>query len=289
LQGAEFVNNELFLCGNVDDLEKKSTGGRMVRFVIDTEGTKSMTVVFNTVMYGSNKTIYDHGWNALAVSSDQKYIYVNSGARTDHGEVQDNGGLYPGARDNALTSKIFRFPVDAKDLMLTDDLPKLKAEGYIYAEGVRNAYDMAFDASGNLFAVSNSSDYDNPEDMFWVRQGKHFGFPWVMGGIENPQQFKDWQPDPATDPFINQFSHSWQVKYFRNDTTFPKIPDTLKFARVYRISGPMPMNTAVIPDVCSTAIKPALQLAHLLPIVHRSLYSSTRKKCFLMNSGEMDS
>jgi mono/diheme cytochrome c family protein len=238
LQGAAFVKDELFLCGNVDNLEKKSTGGRMVRFVIDTAGAKNMTVVFNTVMYGSNKTIYDHGWNALAVSSDLKYIYVNSGARTDHGEVQDNGGLYPGARDNALTSKIFRFPVDAKDLMLTDDLQKLKTEGYLYAEGVRNAYDMAFDGSGNLFAVSNSSDYDNPEDMFWVRQGKHFGFPWVMGGIENPQQFKDWQPDPTTDPFINQFSHSWQVRYFRNDTSFPKIPDTLKFSPGVQNVGP---------------------------------------------------
>lgn len=186
LQGAEFAENELFLCGNVDDAEKKSTGGRLVKFLIDTAGAKNMTVVFNTVMYGSNKTIYDHGWNALAVSPDQKYIFVNSGARTDHGEVQDNGGMFPGARDNALTSKIFRFPIDATDLMLTDDEPKLKAEGYIFSEGVRNAYDMAFDPSGNLFAVSNSSDYDNPEDMFWIRQGRHFGFPWVMGGIENP-------------------------------------------------------------------------------------------------------
>ena len=210
----------------------------MVRFDIDTAGAKNMTVVFTTVMYGSNKTIYDHGWNALAISPDQKYIYVNSGARTDHGEVQDNGGLYPGARDNALTSKIFRFPVEAKDLHLTDDLQKLKADGYIYAEGVRNCYDMAIDPSGNLFAVSNSSDYDNPEDMFWVRQGRHYGFPWVMGGIENPQQYKDWKPDPETDPFINPFSHSWQVKYFHNDTTFPKIPDTLRFTPGVQNLGP---------------------------------------------------
>jgi mono/diheme cytochrome c family protein/glucose/arabinose dehydrogenase len=238
LQGAEFVKNQLFLSGNVDDLAKKSTGGRMVRYDVDTAGAKNMTVVFNTVMYGSNKTIYDHGWNALAVSPDQKYIYVNSGARTDHGEVQDNGGLYPGARDNALTSKVFRFPIDAKDLQLTDDLPKLKADGYLYCEGIRNAYDMAFDPSGNLFAVSNSSDYDNPEDMFWIRQGHHYGFPWVMGGIENPQQYKDWKPDPATDPFINPFSHSWQVRYFHTDTTFPKIPDSLRFSPGVQNLGP---------------------------------------------------
>lgn len=238
LQGAEFVKNQLFLSGNVDDTAKKTTGGRMVKFDTDTAGARNMTVVFNTVMYPSNKTIYDHGWNALAASADGKYIYVNSGARTDHGEVQDNGGLYPGARDNALTSKVFRFPTDAKDLMLTDNEPLLKQNGYIYSEGIRNAYDMAFDATGNLFAVSNSSDYDNPEDMFWIRQNHHYGFPWVMGGIENPQQYKDWQPDPKTDKFINEFSHSWRVKYFRNDSTFPKVPDSVKFSPGVQNLGP---------------------------------------------------
>ncbi|MDV3307788.1 MAG: cytochrome c class I, partial [Cyclobacteriaceae bacterium] len=47
---------------------------------------------------------------------------------------------------------------------------------------------------------------------------------WVMGQLDNPQQFKDWQPDPKTDPFINPFSHAWRVRYFRNDPTFPKRP-----------------------------------------------------------------
>lgn len=228
LQGAVFHGNQLFLCGNVDMNDKKGTGGRMVRCDVDTTAT-NITVVFNTASYGSNRTIYDHGWNALAVSADGKYIFVNSGARTDHGEVQDNGGLYPNARDNALTGKIFRFPINAKDLQLDDNEKKLKDSGYIYAEGIRNAYDMALDASGNLFAVSNSSDYDNPEDMFWIREGRHYGFPWVMGGIENPQQYPDWNPNPDTDPFINRFSHSWQVRYFATDTAFPKIPAGVKF------------------------------------------------------------
>jgi len=230
LQGAAFVKDQLFLCGNVDLNDKKGTSGRMVRAKVDTSGASEIITVFNTVGYGSNRTTYDHGWNALEVSADGKYVFVNSGARTDHGEVQDNGGLYPGARDNALTSKVFRFPVDARDLMLPDDINKLKEDGYLYAEGIRNAYDMAIDDKGNLFAVSNSSDYDNPEDMFWVREGHHYGFPWVIGGIENPQQFPDWNPDPDKDLFINRFSHSWQVRYFANDTTFPKIPEGVKFS-----------------------------------------------------------
>jgi glucose/arabinose dehydrogenase len=238
LQGAVFLKNSLFLCGNIDDLGKKSTKGRMVRCDLQPSDSFKIQAVFNTVEYGANKTIYDHGWNALAISPEGKYIFVNSGARTDHGEVQDDGGLYPNARDNALTAKIFRFPVDAKDLYLTDDEVKLKAEGYIYAEGIRNAYDMAFDPEGNLFAVVNSADYDHPEDMFWVREGRHYGFPWIMGGVENPQQFPDWHPDPDRDSFINRFSHSWEVRYFHNDTAFPKIPPGMKFSPGVQNIGP---------------------------------------------------
>jgi len=238
LQGAVFSGNTIFLCGNADTNSHKTTRGRMVRYDILPSGNYKMTVVFNTVDYGANKTIYDHGWNAMEVSPDGKYVYVNSGARTDHGEVQDNGGLYPNARDNALTAKIFRFPADAKDLYLTDDEAKLKADGFIYAEGIRNAYDMAFDGNGNLFAVSNSPDYDMPEDMFWVRQNHHYGFPWIMGGLENPQQYPDWKPDPDTDPFIPRSSHSWRVEYFHTDTNFPKIPAGVKFSPGVQNLGP---------------------------------------------------
>ncbi len=238
LQGAAFLNNTLFLCGNVSTNDNKTIRGRMVRYNLQPSKPAELTVVFNTIDYGANKTIFDHGWNALEISPDRKYIYVNSGARTDHGEVQDNGGLYPNARDNNLTSKIFRFPVDARDLLLTDDKAKLVADGYLYAEGIRNAYDLAFDADDNLFAVSNSPDYDMPEDMFWIRQNHHYGFPWVMGGIENPQQYNDWKPDPDTDPFINRTSHSWEVKYFHTDPAFPKIPAGVTFSPGVQNLGP---------------------------------------------------
>jgi glucose/arabinose dehydrogenase/mono/diheme cytochrome c family protein len=237
LQGAAFLNNTLFLCGNVYSDNKKTTWGRMVRYNMDSSKPQ-MSVVFTTVQYAANKTIYDHGWNAMVISPDYRYIYVNSGARTDHGEIQDNGGAYPNARDNALTSKIFRFPTDAKDLLLPNDEATLKANGYLYAQGIRNAFDMAFDPEGNCFAVSNSADYDYPEDMFWIRQDHHYGFPWVMGGIENPQQYKDWQPDPDTDPFINKSTHAWETKYYYNDTLFPARPAGRKFSPGVQNLGP---------------------------------------------------
>ncbi|MEJ0105701.1 MAG: hypothetical protein WDO19_25435 [Bacteroidota bacterium] len=97
---------------------------------------------------------------------------------------------------------------------------------------------MAFDASGNLFAVVNSGDYDSPEDMFWIRAGHHYGFPWMMGGIENPQQYPGWKPDPETDLFINKFSHSWQVKYYYNDSAFPAIPAGVRFSPGVQNLGP---------------------------------------------------
>ncbi|HLU90346.1 MAG TPA: hypothetical protein VKZ51_10975, partial [Cyclobacteriaceae bacterium] len=230
--------NSLFLCGNISVNNNKGTKGRMVRIDLDGSGGHQLVEVFNTVEYGTNKTTFDHGWNALEISPDKEHIYVNTGSRTDHGEVQDNDGAYPLARDNALTAKIFRFPIKAENLLLPNDEAELKKEGYIYAEGIRNAYDMAFDGEGNLFAVSNSGDYDHPEDMFWVREGHHYGFPWIMGGVENPQQYPDWQPDPKTDPFLNQFAHAWLVKYFHNDPEFPPVPEGIRFTAGVLNLGP---------------------------------------------------
>lgn len=238
LQGAAIYKNSLFLTGNTKVNNGLGNKGRMVRYDLKPGAKPVMSVVFNTVEYGTNRTVFDHGWNALEISPDGKYIFVNSGARTDHGEVQDNNGAWPNARNGALTSRIFRFPFNSKDLILPDDETKLKADGYIYAEGIRNAYDLAFDGKNNLFAVSNSSDYDHNEDMFWIRQGHHYGFPWVIGGIENPQQYPDWQPNPDTDPFIPRSAHAWAVKYFRNDPDFPKIPAGVKFSAGIQNLGP---------------------------------------------------
>lgn len=238
LQGGAIYKNTLFLTGNTKVNNGLGNKGRMVRYDLKEGAKPAMSVVFNTAEYGTNRTVFDHGWNALEISPDGKFIYVNSGARTDHGEVQDNNGAWPNARNGALTSRVYRFPFDAKDLELPDDEAKLKADGYIFAEGIRNAYDLAFDGTGNLFGVSNSSDYDHNEDMFWIREGHHYGFPWVIGGTENPQQYPDWIPNPDTDPFIPRSAHAWAVRYFRNDPDFPKIPAGVKFSPGVQNLGP---------------------------------------------------
>ncbi|QRR01058.1 PQQ-dependent sugar dehydrogenase [Dyadobacter sandarakinus] len=272
LQGAAFHGNTLFLAGNVSVNNNKGNKGRMVRYEMNTGAEKPlMTVVFNTVEYGANKTTFDHGWNALEISLDGKYIFVNTGARTDHGEVQDNDNNYPNARDNGLTANIFRFPIQAKDLLLGTDAAKLKADGYLYAEGIRNAYDMAFDPKGNLFAVSNSGDYDHPEDMFWVRKGHHYGFPWVMGGIETPQQYPDYQPDPEKDPFLSKFAFAWLMKYFHNDPDFPKRPAGVTFTPSVQNMGPdaneyRDRKTGIVMDGDTTGVTVGTFNAHSSPL-----------------------
>ena len=50
----------------------------------------------------------NHMVNALLVTLDNRSILVNSGARTDHGEIRDNGGTHSGVRESGLTSIVWR-------------------------------------------------------------------------------------------------------------------------------------------------------------------------------------
>jgi glucose/arabinose dehydrogenase len=237
LQGAALHGNTLYLTGNIRVNDNKGTTGWMMRVRWDRDDQPVVSKVFSTVEYGTTNTPFDHGWSATAISPDEKYIYVVSGSRTDHGEVQDNLGAYPGSRDEPLTARIFRIPIDAEDLLLPNDIEELKAMGYVYAEGLRNAFDIEFDGQGNLFAVVNSGDYDQNEDMFWVREGHHYGYPWVMGGMETPQQFPDWHPDPENDPFLNTAAVA-RLDDFYNDPGFAKRPQGVEFTKGMENYGP---------------------------------------------------
>jgi mono/diheme cytochrome c family protein len=237
MQGAAIKGNSLFLTGNIRLNNNKGTMGKMVRIDLTASGEHQSTVVFSTEEYGTTNTPFDHGWSATEFSPDGKYIYVISGSRTDHGEVQDNLGAYPNSRDEPLTARLFRFPVDSEDLFLPNNIEELKAKGYVYAEGIRNAYDIAFDSNNQLFAVVNAGDYDQSEDMFWVRQGQHYGFPWIMGGMETPQQFPDWHPDPQKDPFINTSAAAWPDDFY-NDPTFAPRPKGVTFSAPIKNFGP---------------------------------------------------
>lgn len=206
---------------------KNAAGGRdlasLTKGVVDaTTGERVWSTLAQTEPFEQCDCIFNHQVNGIAVSPDNHYVYINSGSRTDHGEIQDNNNRFPGVREVPLTSAIFRLPTSGQDLVLPTDEAALLATGYFYADGVRNAYDLAFAANGDLFGTENAPDRDMSEELNWLREGHHYGFPWRMGLEDNPQRAPDY--DPAKDPLLPKQFTAVREGYYYNDPTFPPPP-----------------------------------------------------------------
>src|SRR5437867_7882481 len=103
-QGMAFAaDGTLYLVGNeIDGLD----GVAIIRRGARASGDQRVwSTLAQTVPYPRSNTAFDHEWNGIVVSPDGRSVYVNSGSRTDHGEVQTSGGRYPGLREVALTAK----------------------------------------------------------------------------------------------------------------------------------------------------------------------------------------
>ncbi|MBC7862925.1 MAG: T9SS type A sorting domain-containing protein [Bacteroidia bacterium] len=216
LQGMAFIDSSLFLIGN-QLIDSTQNIGMIKKAVLQPNGLRSWVNVATTDPYAQSYTWYDHGFSGIVVSPDSTYLYFSSGSRTDHGEEQNNYNLYPGLREEPLTSAIFRIPANSVNLILPNNAASLSQ--YLYADGTRNSFDLAFDLNDNLFATENSGDRDDPDELNWIRQGKHYGFPWIAGGNNNPQQFPGYVP--ANDALLNQSSNSYLNGYYHNDPAFP--------------------------------------------------------------------
>jgi len=185
-------------------------------------GSYTWSILAQTVPYALSETYVDHLWNGITVSPDGKYVFVNAGSRTDHGEVESAGFRFPGVRDLPLTARIFRFPIDSDKLQLPDDEAALAALGVVYATGTRNAFDMAFAPNGDLFAIDNGPDADYPDELNWIRQGLNYGFPWRFGLVDNPQQFPNYSP--LNDKHLSTDFDAVTRGTYDTDPTFPKAP-----------------------------------------------------------------
>ncbi|MFO1128588.1 MAG: PQQ-dependent sugar dehydrogenase [Rhodospirillales bacterium] len=214
------ADGTIYLVGN-GNVGSNETRGTIVKGVPQ-PGGRVWSVLARSASYPRSKTAFDHRMNGIVVDPTGTYVYVNSGSRTDHGEVQSTGGLYPGLREAGLTACILKLPANGTGIVLKNDRAWLKSHGYVFAEGTRNTFDMALDADGNLFGTENGPDRDMSDELNWLSSGNHYGFPWRIGGADNPQQFDDY--DPGTDPLLNPLFNAVSKGYYRNDPQFPPRP-----------------------------------------------------------------
>jgi glucose/arabinose dehydrogenase len=105
-----------------------------------------------------------HAANGIAFGPDG-FGYVGVGGRADRGEILE--GPNAGQQDelDPLEASILRFNPDTGELS-------------VYATGFRNPYDIAWDASGTLWASDNSPDYGPPERLHRVVPGANHGYPY---------------------------------------------------------------------------------------------------------------
>ena len=130
-----------------------------------------------------------HQPDSLAFGPDGK-VYLSIGARADHGETPGQpdvpGELQP------LEAGILRFNPDGSDLEK-------------YASGLRNPYDLTFDARGQLFATDNSPDFGPPDRLLRIVPGSHYGYPYYANCQQCP-------PVPAgikiTPPYATFIPHA---------------------------------------------------------------------------------
>ncbi|GAB5521547.1 MAG: hypothetical protein RhofKO_37980 [Rhodothermales bacterium] len=229
------ADGTLYLLGNNDREDNTTIGVLMRAELTGTDETERMwSTVMITESYRLSRTWFDHRMNGLAVSPDGTELYLNSGSRTDHGE------MYGGIREEGLTAAILRVPADAENLVLPNDREALRSGGYLFAEGTRNHYDLAFAPNGDLLGTENAGDRDDNEELNWLREGHHYGFPWQIGDSQTPQQAVPY--NPATDPFVQPDRNTNNVSdtgwYFSEDPTFPAPPAGITFTGPIRNSGP---------------------------------------------------
>jgi glucose/arabinose dehydrogenase/cytochrome c553 len=113
---------------------------------------------------------YNHGLSHIAQGPDGM-LYLNCGSRTDGGEA-GNQANYSTAGEEPDTAVIWRMDPEAEE-------PTIE----IFASGLRNTYGFTWDGQGRMVGTENGPDAHAPEELNFIRQGRHYGFPY---------QFSNW-------------------------------------------------------------------------------------------------
>lgn len=233
LQGMAYYNNTFILVGNHNNTASFDGYGVVEKCTISPNGNRQWTTMLTTAIYPSSGTLFDHAFAGICFSKNKDSVYIASGSRTDHGEIK-NSGSYLGLREVPLTTKIFKIPLSANGIFLQNDETSLEESGYVFAKGFRNEFDLALSGDNKLFGIENSGDRDDPEEMNWIRQNKHYGFPWRIGGNDTPMQFTPYAPSQDKLIPVNEYA----VSSFYNDPSYPNRPAGVTFVEPVMNLGP---------------------------------------------------
>jgi glucose/arabinose dehydrogenase len=224
----------LYVMGNVN--AENTATAIVYKGKPDAAGKRVWTTLVSTVPYEKSNTQFDHTFNGIVISPDGKYLYMNSGSRSDHGEVEDAKGAFPKLREIPLTSAIFRVPTDTDNQVLPNDEAQLKSKGYMFADGTRNTYDLAFGPNGDLFGADNSPDADYPDELNWIQEGHHYGFPWRFSNMDNAVRSPNY--DPAKDKLLQPDFFAVQNHLYVKEPDFPPPPAGVTFTDPIANLGP---------------------------------------------------
>jgi hypothetical protein len=141
-----------------------------------------------------------------------------------------------GAAVRARITAIFHVPANGDNLLLPNDDAMLKQNNWMWADGTRNTYDLAFNAAGDLIGGDNGPDIDFPDEVNWIQQGKHYGFPWRFGDQSNPAQDATYTPQGDM-RLHTQLQAAGDHTYFY-DSQFPAAPTGVVFVDPIANHGP---------------------------------------------------
>lgn len=152
-----------------------STNGAVVRFAVGPGGELTdRKVLIDQVPIASSL----HGINGMAVGPDD-HIYLSIGGTKSE--------LSPETPNAGWVGTILRFDFDGGNV-------------HVFARGLRNVYDLEFDARGRLWAVDNDGptlrDY-RAEEVLQIKEGAHYGYPFE--GTYGPHSIR-------TDPPLGAFA-----------------------------------------------------------------------------------
>jgi hypothetical protein len=165
------------------------------------DGTPSRPELWTRFAYPYGIGGFNHGAGRIAQGPDGK-MYLGSGSRTDHGEPGDSATLSrlgegphpdvpggPGFAGGEFTACLLRF-----------DPAKGQQVPEVFSRGNRNPFGFDWDDKGRLIDAEHGPMADHPEELNYLQQGKHYGFPYVFGNNEKPDY-----PDAPAAPAGLQF------------------------------------------------------------------------------------